>query len=445
MKKLVLLPFCAAFALLLLLAGDSDGAPRLSKKEIKKLKISIAKAMQDDDWETVRSGLDKLSSANNKKTWKLIAKVVSKAPRRYEHDMLMVVRKAAQTMSDKGVQRELPRTLRSSRSRVVKKALIIHLANKKQWKPLIPVIKDKDEQVAALAVYKLAAAQVEEAVEPMIAAFEKLEKTRAGIWDVLRNQLGKLLGGRSSTAIEYRSRWEIVKEKGGLSKVAPPKDAPPSRGAMRSGVRLFGRDIDCTRVVFILDVSGSMSAIDPDQHDYDDEDLTTSVRKKRGPGSGLKKKRLGKTRLQRAQKALKRVIKNLPARYKINIVAYSSRVKIWRANDGDNPPKLHDLNAKNRADACKFVDSFKADGVTATDTALLRAYEVDGARCFYLLSDGFATHDGTTPVPTDEILDVLKKHKDRHVAVHTMGFKGADRAMMKAVAKASNGKYSDIK
>ena len=68
-----------------------------------------------------------------------------------------------------------------------------------------------------------------------------------------------------------------------------------------------------------------------------------------------------------------------------------------------------------------------------------------GARCFYLLSDGFATHDGRTPVPTSEIIAVLDEYKDRHVTVHTLGFEGADRDMMEEVARHTGGKYSDIK
>jgi hypothetical protein len=152
-----------------------------------------------------------------------------------------------------------------------------------------------------------------------------------------------------------------------------------------------------------------------------------------------------KTRLQRAQRQLKNVLKRLPANFKVNIVAYSGHVKIWRGSEGDKGPSLHVLNDANRKAACDFVDQFRADGVTATDTALLRGYEVEGARCFYLLSDGFATHDGRTPVPTEEILGVIEDYKDRHVIIHTLGFRGADVDMMQQVAKATGGKYSDIK
>ena len=113
--------------------------------------------------------------------------------------------------------------------------------------------------------------------------------------------------------------------------------------------------------------------------------------------------------------------------------------------DGGSAPRAVS-NAKNRQSAAKFVDDFQANGVTATDDALERAYDVAGARCFYLLSDGFATQDGTTRINTEEILAVIDQYgKGRHVTVHTMGFEGADRDMMQKVAEHTGGRYSDIR
>ena len=112
---------------------------------------------------------------------------------------------------------------------------------------------------------------------------------------------------------------------------------------------------------------------------------------------------------------------------------------------GATTPQLLPLTEANRKAAIEFVEEFKSAGTTATDSALRRAFEVDGARCFYVLSDGVATHDGTTPVPTEEILAVLDEFQAKHVTVHTLGFKGADVAMMKAVAEKAGGTYTDIK
>ncbi len=356
-----------------------------------------------------------------------------------------IVLKAVENMTDSAVQADVRKRALKFKSAKLRRAVVLHMGNKKEWDVLIRAINDKDEGVASLAAWRLIDARVEGAVVPMIDRLEKLENKKAGIWDVLRNGLGRMLGQRCSMAIEYRSLWETVQEKGGLAKVSPP-DEQRGGGEISSGVRLFGRPIDCTRVVFILDVSGSMEKIDHDQAFPVRGGAGTQVRKGAGNSEMDEKNRKKlKTRLQRAQRELKYVINKLPANFKINVVAYSSNVKIWRAGQGDDGPGLFVLNAKNRKAACKFVDDFRADGVTATDTALLRAYDVNDARCFYLLSDGFATHNGRTPIPTSEMIAVLDEHKDRHVTVHTLGFEGADREMMQEVASHTGGKYSDIK
>lgn len=430
------------FPALLLLALAPAWADGLSKRDAKRLKGEIANAAGKGHWETVGSLLEQLAAANDKKTFKFMLKVVEKAPPRYElHDVL---RDALATMDDDGVAKEADKAATHSRSPLIRRALILHLANRERWDVLIDAMEDKDEQVAALATWKLVDNRIERAVAPMIDLMEKLEKDQAGIWDVLRNGLGKLLGGRSQMAIEYRSRWEIIKGNGGLSSVEPQqKREQAPAGELRSGVRLFGREIECTRVVFVLDVSGSMEAIDPNQKDYDDDggSRTRGAGNTDGERPGAPK---GKTRLERAQRQLKRVLKKLPATYQVNIVAYSSRVQIWRAEDGDAPPALHALSGNSRSDAEEFVDQFQANGVTATDDALRRAFGVDGVRCIYLLSDGFATHDGRNKIPTDEILSLVDSYKERHVTIHTLGFPQADREMMEAVARATGGEYTDI-
>jgi len=439
-KKLVL-----ALALALVALSPLVAAP-LGKKELKELKAKLGAALNSGDWDAAGEHLKAMAKSNDKKVWKLMVKVVEKSPP--QHQLELVLADAAKEMTDPGVQKEVRKTAVKSRQSRIRRVLMSSLAAAKDWDSLIKALKDKDEQTAAMAAWALIDNKVEAGVEPMIEQLEKVEKDQSGIWDVLNKGLGQLLGMRLNSAIEYRSRWELVKAQGGLNKVERPKTGSAGGGEVKTMVRvkLFDREIDCSRIVFILDVSGSMKAKDPDQQIYDDGEEGTRTRKGAGESKvGEDPEANLLTRLERAQRQLKKVIKHLPKNFKINIVAYSSHVKLWRSFDGDNPPQLHELTDKNRKEAMDFVDSFKAAGVTATDTALRRAFEVEGARCFYLLSDGTATHDGTTQVPTSEILAVLDEFEARHVTVHTLGFKGADVEMMKAVAEKGAGKYSDIK
>ncbi len=417
----------------------------LSSREEAELKQQLGEAVQKNEWQRVADIIPDLARANDKKTWDLLVKVVERSPE--GADCASALRVAAGVMDDRRVQDAVKKTATKSRRADVRRALVMHVAAQQDWPTVIELIGDQDEDVAAVACWKLVDARVEAAVDPMIALMERLDRTHEGIWDVLRNGLGKLLGQRLESGIEYRSKWEMVKQAGGLSTVQPEREeveAAPAAGELRSGVRLFGRAIDCTRIVFILDVSGSMQAIDPGVQDPADPGSRT-----RGGGESQgEREAAGPTRLERAKRELKSVLSNLPSGTKVNIVAYSSphTIQMWRRGEGSGPPELHAMTEANKREACDFVERFQANGTTATDLALSSAFDVDGARCFYLLSDGAATHDGTTPVPTEDILSVIdNRGKDRHVTIHTLGFKGADREMMMAVARHTGGKYSDIR
>lgn len=439
-------PLAAAVVVLGLCAGVFAAPDGLSDRDEAALKQQLGEAVQRNEWSRVADLVPQLAAKNDKKTWDFLVRVVERAPE--GSDCASSLRVAAQTMDGRGVQDAVKKTAVKSKSVEVRRQLVLHVGALQDWPTLIELIDDDDEQVASVAVWKLVDGQVESAVDPLIALMERLDRTHAGIWDVLRNGLGRLLGMRLESGVEYRSRWEVVKQGGGLSSVTPaapePVETNPEGGALTSGVRLFGRAIECTRIVFILDVSGSMTAIDPEAQDAPEDGTTV-----RGGGESQGPRQpTGKTRLERAKRELKSVLSNLPATTKVNIVAYSSphSVQMWKRDEQGRAPQVHEMTPANKTDACDFVERFQANGTTATDLALASAFDVEGARCFYLLSDGMATHDGTTPIDTADIIAVIdERGKDRHVTVHTLGFKGADRDMMIAVARHTGGKYSDIR
>lgn len=436
----------AAVVVVVLSAAAALAAPdALSSREEAQLKQELAEAVQNNEWSRVTELMPDLARANDKKTWDLLVRIAERAPE--GADCASALRASAQVMDDRRVQDAIKKTATKSRSAEIRRQLLLHVAAQQDWPTVMELLGDRDEEVAAVAAWKLVDGRVEAAVDPMIALMERLDRTHDGIWDVLRSGLGKLLGQRLESGIEYRSKWQMVKEAGGLATVQPEREeveARPEAGELRSGVRLFGRAIECSRIVFILDVSGSMMAIDPEAQDPSDPGSRT-----RGGGeSQAPPEPTGKTRLERAKRELQSVLSNLPATTKVNVVAYSSphSVQMWKRGDDGGAPGLHAMTEANKREACEFVERFQASGTTATDLALASAFDVEGARCFYLLSDGAATHDGTTPVDTADILGVIDdRGKDRHVTIHTLGFKGADRDMMIAVARHTGGKYSDIR
>jgi von Willebrand factor type A domain len=439
---------CVLTPLLLLGAAGSAHAD-LDRARKRELQQTIAEAADSGRWERAAEAMQELAEANDADTLRFLVRVAEASDGNAE--VMQALRFATSTMDGRGVDREATRALRSADNPAVRRALLLALAGQEKWDALIDCLDDRDESVAALAVWRLVEAQVEEAVEPMIARMERLDRDQGHIWDVLRNGLGELLGQRLNSGVEYRSVWTIVQENGGLSSVRP-QERPTTGGNVRggelqSGVRLFGREIECTRVVFILDTSGSMEAVDPNQTDYDDGPTRTH-----GGGDSQSPQPGQLNRLQRAQRALKQVIRGLPESYEINIVAYSSQVRIWRgpserSTGGYGAPGLHPLTQSNRDDACNWVDEQVARGVTVTDTAIERSFDVEGARCFYLLSDGAATHDGRNFLSAADMIAAIDEcaTEDRRVKIHTMGFPQADEAMMRRVAEHTGGEYSDIR
>ena len=85
--------------------------------------------------------------------------------------------------------------------------------------------------------------------------------------------------------------------------------------------------------------------------------------------------------------------------------------------------------------------------------ALQTAFQIaPQSDCFYLISDGKATHDGQSFIPAAQIIgEVERSNKLRKVQVNTFGFippKGAEAAdvpLMTGLAEKTGGTYTEIR
>lgn len=444
-----------ALPFVLLLAALAHGAP-LTAKEEKALEKRLDEGVKNKSWDDVAASIEALAEANKKRSWDAMLRAAQVAPS--DGSVPAALGRALARMDDKKVREDARAQVEKAPSRGVRRHLVLFFAGQADWPPVIGALDDQDEAVASAAVRRLSAAKVEAAVEPMIEAMCKLDGTHGGVWDVLRNELGKLLGVRLESGIEYRSKWQIVKSEGGLAGVKPERPADEEGGDPKGGggssVRFFGSQIGSTRVVFVLDISGSMKAVDPpaerSQPRAPDGSTTrpppqpTTTGGPPGPGGetpgGAPAE---KNRLQKAQAELKKVIEKLPAYFKINIIAYDHEVQYWRPGQGGAVPGLHALDAANKADALRFVDTFQPRGATATHHALEAAYKIENARLFFLLSDG-APWLNDQRVPPEEVLAVVDRNADKAVVINTMAFPGVPKDMMKQIADKTGGTYRDI-
>ena len=213
---------------------------------------------------------------------------------------------------------------------------------------------------------------------------------------------------------------------------APPEDLDPDtaweeieqeREDRQTG--FFGLDTRSKRVVYVIDVSGSMQeAADP----------------KKGK----------ETRADLAKKELERSVLGLDDDALFNIVFYSSAVRAWRG-------EMQAATQENRRAAVDFIRETAVGGGTATYDALEAAMEVgDVGRgkkrgedpsgnsvvdTIILLSDGQPTIGKITD-PRLIRAAITELNVSRRIAVHTVAF-GADanREFMEGLAKDTGGTH----
>jgi hypothetical protein len=434
----------ALVAFLLLSLAAPALADKLSKGEWKKLEDDVAtwSGEKPHDAGKAKDLVYRFAKDQSARAVLAIAKVVEVQD---EDALALEAGSAIASMDQDAARKEAQKQATSAKTWRVRLACVQACGEKLDAKGARPAVEkaleDAQADVALHAVRILAKIAKDDVIDPLIARMERLDKDRGPVWEELRETLGELLQRRLPSGAEYRSLWAELKTRGGLSAAAPqeePEATPGGAGGLKT-VSLFGREVACTRVVFILDISESMTAVDDPNIEVPPGGTQSA------PGGG-KTTADPRSRIERAKRELKKVLKGLPAGARFNLIAFSFTTRIWRGGEDGKPPHLHDGNAKNLEDANKFIDTLEANGTTATDEALDRAFQIEGARCFYLLSDGEPTKDGKNRIPTETILDLIaKRNEKRHVRIHTLGFVGADPEFMRAVSKATNGKYSDIK
>lgn len=441
--KQVLRPLIVGLSLLMV--STSPALAGIGKKEFKRLTGEAIQNLKSKNFGGVGENLQALAKDDSSKSVKLIAKILSKCEGAGE--AFHGAQTGLMDQTNKGALKE-QRKQASAAKDWQARAMFLEICGSRGEKDDIAAltkgIKDKNAVVATNAIRKLCSLKVESAIEPMISLMEKLDTSREPPWSELKYSLGRLFAKKLNGGPDYRSWWLNLKSKGGLKAVSDAdrakyreeqsKDAA-SGGKMETAVKIFGSEIECSRIVFVLDVSGSMRTIDPS-----DGAVTGPVGSVPKGGNSKAPKEDPRMRIARAKAELKRVVKALPANTQINIIAYSTSVRIWKDKG------LVKLTSKNKTDAMAFIDKLEAYGVTMTDNALSRSFKVGGCRCVYLLSDGKPSRGAGDDIDPKDIYDqVERENKLLKIRIFTLGFRGADTTFMRELAKRTGGRYSNIK
>lgn len=233
---------------------------------------------------------------------------------------------------------------------------------------------------------------------------------------------------------EWRAWWEKTKT---AFQVAPAKEGASNKdksGTVTKG--FFGIPVEGSRVVFVVDVSGSMRAAFPHQG---------------GTTTGGKSDQVY-TRLDAAKDNLIETISTLGEEAKFNIVAFSMTAEPWNK-------ELVAADAKNKKAALEYVKKLKPESGTNFWAGIKRGLEIKslvyGARYesnvdeVFVLSDGLpSVGDVTDP---EEILKlVAETNRFSHVRINTvyLGSEGSQLdggrdggPFMEKLAKENGGRF----
>ena len=287
--------------------------------------------------------------------------------------------------------------------------------------------------VRAATVAALERTPSKETIDALVALFQKED---GRLQDDCARALKELTAEEFGTnPIAWRNWWEkaregwagkpepVAKEKGDDEKPDPLEVQDAGEVAAGSGqTGFFGIDTRSKRLVYVIDVSGSMN--EP-------------------AGKDAKG-----TRAEFAKEELKRSILGLEDGSLFNIVFFSGGVRIWK-----NDMVVADVTT--RPEAVAYIDQVAVAGGTDTYDALQAAFDLgDVGRgkkrgadpegdskvdTIILLSDGRPSVGHT--INTDEIRAAVKEwNSARRIAVHTVAFgHDADKVFMSGLAEDSGG------
>ncbi|MBL4847820.1 MAG: VWA domain-containing protein, partial [Planctomycetes bacterium] len=297
-------------------------------------------------------------------------------------------------------------------------------------KVLLAALKDPDASVATAALRGVRELKEKDVVTALVGV---LSSAQGRLEADCRAALKRLTGEAFASAAEWQSYWEAK------GSAWDPNATPGSRETEASGERhvstrtrleppkggktIYG-EVTSSRVLFVVDVSGSMQVRA--------KDTTDRLR----------------TRLDYVRLSLAGVIESqLTEKDQFNILSFSSSARLF-----SKKKKLLKGNAANKKRAASWIRSLQPEDGTNVYLALQRAFEVKGGvDTIYFLSDGSPSEGAS--IVTDEILGHVRRwNSGRGVRIHTIGFlvgdgknlgivqnKGMAKRFLQALAKDNDG------
>ncbi len=317
--------------------------------------------------------------------------------------------------------------------------------------PALAALSDPVWQVRASAVKALGLVRRRESIEPLIQRMAVEEgRLVADIGAALSAITGRSFGQHLEL---WRQFWKSVGERFVIptdAELAKLREVQArSREQYRGAVSYHGIESPSRKVVFVIDVSGSMESV--------------VVEKERFEGGGYP----SLLRIDIVKTELARTLDNLESFVQFNVLAFATDVRSWKKS-------LVPANVLNKSSAMDWVGRLEAiggsskedlaraglvgsanleAGKTNTYAALMAAlgvqpgakkddYEVELDTIFFL-SDGRPSH-GDYVDPADILREVRAANELRKVVIHTIAIGEFQKDFMRALAEENGGVFVDL-
>lgn len=330
----------------------------------------------------------------------------------------------------------------------------LEVALKKNIKGLddafVEALNDDWWQVRAAATRAVKALKIYKAVGALIDALQ-LEDGRLTL--EMDGALQELTGKTYYGDAELWARWWAANKEKFLAEVtagkapnkeaeqggapgAPADPADPAGGGHKGAAAttsFYGIKTASKRIIFILDISGSMTQKSTLPGGKPAPKVTGGAGHD-DPASKFKPK--DDTKMEIAKCELKRAIGNLPDDALFNIIFYNHEVEVWR-------PKMTEATDRNKEVAYHYIDSRDATSQTNIHDALQAAFDINmkergrvgrvqttgkkkvkvtrgGVDTIFFLTDGSPT-SGKIVVPGAILQAVRLWNETRKIQIHTVG------------------------
>jgi hypothetical protein len=268
----------------------------------------------------------------------------------------------------------------------------------------------------------------------------------------LRDDINAVLLEMTGQNMGYGDVWE--RWWAGVGRKLPDQEGSAAGGGQetpasreKSGLRFYGIQTRSNRIVFVVDVSGSMNQpVDPLKQK---PVITGKAQEADGPAPG-------RTRLEVAANELRRAVDRLPPGADFTIIFFSHSPWIWK-------PDLVKATPEAKKEAHQAIDGMRALGTTFTLGALREAFSMAGALgsvqktgktggkvdTIFLLTDGAPTDgkfDGAELMDPAIILEAVREwNKDLHVVIHCIAVDLPDNNFLRRLASENGGQFVERK